>query len=108
MALIENPVSEPIVFPDWGAFKLAMLSDAAYQRVSGSAAEIWRTRAETFFAIQGEELGEVVQLWGAMLTSCPEEQRPTQAEAARWAEIAEGAEMPITFDEKGFLKPHET
>ena len=101
----DNAVSEPISFPEWGDFKVGMLRNAAYMRVSRAADEFWRTKVETFFSIQGEELGEAQQLWGAMLQSCPEEQRPTSEEAEQWNQIAASTDMPIKFTETGQLVP---
>lgn len=95
----------PIVSSDWSGFKLAMLSHAAYQRVSNVAEnQLAVNRLETFFSIQGEELPLAAQLWKAMISSCPASMQPVAAEAAEWDAIAAENDMPITFDSSGLLQ----
>ena len=87
-----------IALPDWGTFVLEMYSDSAYQRIS-AATQMQQSvsRIETFFAVQGEMWELAAILWQGMITGCPPEQRPTEAEVARWQEIADNANMPISF-----------
>lgn len=87
---------------DWADFKLKMLSNPAYDRVRRSCADALAVgRVETFFAVKGEALALIVQLWGLMLGQCPKEALPTAPEAAQWAKIARDASMPISFADSG-------
>lgn len=87
---------------DWADFKLKMLSNSAYQRVSNACADALAVgRVETFFAVQGDALGLIVQLWGLMLSQCPKEALPTAPESAQWEKIAQDASMPISFADSG-------
>ena len=100
----EEKVIESAAFADWGEFKIAMLSDEAYQRVSQLSDKLTVSRVELFFSVEGEQLGLAVQLWVWMIQAVPEAQRPNASEAGRWKAIARAAHMPITFDEEGLLK----
>lgn len=89
---------EPIKDPNWAQFILQMYSDEAYQRVTAATAMTQSvSRIEAFFAVQGEEWDLAALLWQGMITGVPQAQRPTDAEAAKWQEIADGANMPISF-----------
>lgn len=97
--------AEPAQLPDWGTFKVQMFSDAAYRRVSAACPEpLIISRLETFFAIQGDEYGLAMQLWGGMIQLCPADKRPTAAEATQWEQIASTNDMPIKFTETGQLQ----
>jgi len=98
-------VPQPANSPDWSAFKVAMLSDASYQRVSTVAEnQLSVGRLETFFSIQGGDLAIAVKLWELMISSVPDSMQPVADEAAVWAAIADKNDMPITFDSIGLLK----
>lgn len=97
--------TEPAILEDWGSFKLGMLQNQAYQRVSqASTDKLSVSRIETFFSIQGEELQAAVMLWEAMMKGVEEEVRPSAFEAGQWRAIARATHMPITFNEEGFLE----
>lgn len=99
-----NRVPRPVESPDWGEFKVQMFANTSYQRVSNVAEnQLAVTRLETFFAIQGEEIALLVQLWKMMIESCPASMQPAAKEAAAWAAIADQNGMPISFDSSGLL-----
>lgn len=96
---------EPANTADWGSFKVAMLTDAAYQRASNLSKDpLSVTRLETFFSVQGETLAVAVQLWAAMMKDMPTAGVPTTTNVAKWNAIAQQTHMPITFNEEGFLE----
>ena len=89
---------EPINDPNWEQFILQMFSDEAYQRVTTATTMAQSvSRIESFFAVQGEAWDLAALLWQGMITGCPKEQRPTDAEADKWQQIADAANMPISF-----------
>ncbi|MEM9150666.1 MAG: hypothetical protein AAGB19_09460 [Cyanobacteria bacterium P01_F01_bin.3] len=97
--------TEPATIQDWGGFKLGMLSNQAYQRISqASADQLSVSRLETFFSVQGEQMQVAVMLWGAMIQSCPEAVRPSALEVGQWRAISRATNMPIEFDDNGLLK----
>lgn len=97
-------VPRPAISSNWGDFQLAMLSNAAYQRVSTVAEnQLVVNRLERFFAVQGEALEIAMQLWEAMISSCPPSMQPVASEAAEWSAIAADNDMPIAFDSSGLL-----
>lgn len=109
MPRIENPISEPVYFPDWGQFKVAMFATPSYQRISGACPEkLIISRIESFFVAEGTEFSIAVQLWGAMLQLCPDNLKPTAAEVAQWNQIAASTEMPLKFTDTGQLTVKET
>ncbi|MEO1444792.1 MAG: hypothetical protein AAFV46_00890 [Cyanobacteria bacterium J06635_11] len=108
MPRVQNPQPEPIRQPDWGDFKLAMLGNGAYQKLSEStSSKLAVTRLETLFATQVDNWAVAQQLWQLMIGGCPEQSRPTAFEVAQWNAIAAGTQMPITFDDKGLFVPDE-
>ena len=106
MPLVPNPQSEPVTFPNWGDFKLAMHTNEAYQRCSTSSANrLTVNRLESLFTSQIENWEVAAQLWNHMLEGCPSEVLPTAEEAAAWTQIASTNNMPIQFTETGQLTP---
>lgn len=106
MPLITNAEPEPIEIPSWNDFQLAMLTNSAYQRVSDrSANTLAVNRLETFFAQQAENWPIAAMLWSQMLSGCIDEVMPTPEEIGIWDAIAQATNMPITFDENGYLQP---
>ncbi|MEL7143300.1 MAG: hypothetical protein AAGL08_13880 [Cyanobacteria bacterium J06573_11] len=108
MPLVTNPEPEPIKLPNFGDFQLAMLGNATYQRVSDrSANKLAVTRIETFFAQAADTWPAAAMLWRQMVDSCIDEVKPSAAEIEAWSAIAQATNMPIIFDEKGYLQPIE-
>ncbi|MEL6553593.1 MAG: hypothetical protein AAFQ63_09060 [Cyanobacteria bacterium J06621_11] len=102
----ENATPEDISLIAWGDFKVAMLSDLAYQRVSeATAAQRAVSRIETYFAAEVENWPVAAMFWGQMVRACPTEQAPTEAEATAWNQIAAAMNMPIEFTSNGYLNP---
>ena len=106
MPSINNPEPEAFDLPEWGDFKLAMLSDTAYQRVSSQTSEQRSvSRTEMLFTSENENWPLAALLWGQMIGGCPEDLRPTAEESARWTQIAASTNMPIKFIDTGQLMP---
>ena len=99
----KKAIVESAEVADWGTFKIAMLSDEAYQRVSQLSDKLTVGRVETFFSIEGEEIEIAVHLWKLMIQAVPEAQRPVSTEVERWKAITRATHMPITFDDHGLL-----
>lgn len=104
MPLVIDPQPEDIKRLDWEGFVLAMFSDPAYQRIaSATQMQDSRTRIEIFFAVKGSSWELVALLWQGMITAVPQQQRPTEEEAARWQAITDATNMPISFKD-GMLR----
>lgn len=100
--------ARPAVITDWGDFQLAMLRDEAYQRVvSATAAQRAVSRIETAFSSEVDDWNVVSLIWRQMLMGCEVAVMPTAEEIAMWRAIAFATNMPITFDEKGYLLEKE-
>lgn len=105
MPLVENPQPIREMDIDWGAYRIAMLQDSAYQRVTALTTDQRSVgRIETFFAIEAEQWPIAIALWEQMITGCPDEAMPTAAEAVQWENIASTNAMPISFDESGAMR----
>lgn len=90
---------------EWGDFKLAMLQDAAYQRVCDRTSNQRAvSRIESYFTAEIENWPIAAMLWAQMIHGCIEEIWPSVAEVEAWRVIAEDCSMPIEFDEYGFLQ----
>lgn len=105
MPLDLNPKSQPVALLRWGAFRTGMLSNAAYQRVSG-ATSMQRavSRLESYFATEAENWPVAFMFWQQMLMGCAVEARPTAAEVAGWNQIAQQTNMPISFNAEGYME----
>lgn len=106
MPRIERAEPQPVVLPSWGDFKLAMLRDEAYQRiVSATAAQRAVSRVESLFTAELDNWDVCSLLWRQMLMGCDPSVMPTSIEVATWRAIAFATNMPINFDEQGYLEP---
>lgn len=91
--------------PEWGEFQLAMLNDAAYQRVSSATtSDRAVSRLELFFATQVENWPVAEMLWQLMIGGLPQLSLPQAEDIASWRAISVQTNMPITFDDNGLLK----
>lgn len=106
MPLVENAEPEDIRLPDWGGFKVQMMSDAAYQRVADrSKNRLAVNRLESLFTSQIENWDIACLLWGQMVAACIDELRPTAAEVDKWRAISNRTNMPIEFNDSGYPSP---
>ena len=106
MPLVTDAQPEEIRLPDWGVFKLGMLSNAAYLRIAeATAAQRAVSRVEAFFASDQDNWPVAAMLWQQMLSGCDAEHLPTPAEVEGWRQIAAAANMPIQFSNLGYLAP---
>lgn len=100
-----DPKSVPASLPDWGAFRLAMLMNKAYQRVSvASTDQRAVSRIETYFSTETENWPIAALLWQQMMTGCPVESKPKTQEVAAWTAIAKQTNMPFSFSDSGDLQ----
>lgn len=108
MPVASDQTPEVVQLTDWGSFELAMLQDAAYQRVADRTANQRAvSRIELYFSTAMENWPVAAMLWHQMLSGCIPELAPTAEEAAAWSAIAQATNMPIFFNEQGYLKPIE-
>lgn len=106
MPLVDSATPEDIVLPDWGGFKLAMLSNAAYQRVTDrSKNQRAVSRLESQFTAELDNWPVAAMLWQQMIAACVDEVQPTPAEVDEWRAIASNTNMPIEFNKAGYLLP---
>lgn len=99
---------EDLKDPDWGAFQLAMMMNAGYQKIShATSSQVERSRFETYCATHVENWPVAAQLWKLMIGGLSEMSQPTKEDIAAWNAIVQQTNMPITFDENGLLKPTE-
>ena len=95
---------EPIALLEWGQFKLAMLSNAAYVRVAERTTNQRSvSRIENYFTAEIENWPVAAMLWEQMIAGCIEGIGPTPEEAAGWTAIAQASNMPIEFTSDGYL-----
>lgn len=105
MPLFSNPESTPDRPIEWGVFRMAMLSNAAYQRVSG-ATSVQRSvsRLESYFATEAENWAVARMFWQQMIAGCPQAALPSAEEVATWNQIATQANMPLGFNANGQME----
>lgn len=102
MPLDPNPKSMPVALPNWGTFRVAMLTNQAYARViAASANQRAVSRVESYFATEVENWPIAASLWQQMMTGCPIESKPKPEEAAGWTAIAQQTSMPFSFSASG-------
>ncbi len=104
MPLDPNPISQPVSLPNWSLFKVEMFLNPAYRRVTGAVTNpLTISRIEMFFGILGKDYQLIIEMWRLMLLECPDESKPSAAEASEWANIANDCFMPLSFDAEGLL-----
>jgi hypothetical protein len=102
---LEDPKSQPVAMPQWGAFKLAMLQNQAYGRVSAATSQQRAvSRIETYFSTEVENWPVASMFWQQMLTTCPLDKKPSAEEANVWTVIAWRTNMPIKFNAEGYME----
>jgi hypothetical protein len=105
MPLDPNPQSQAVKLPEWGAFKLEMLGNQAYQRLSSkSLAQRAVSRLESLFSIESENFVMASAFWQQIMRECPREFLPGADEAKTWKEIAQRTNMPISFNDEGYME----
>jgi len=106
MPLVENGQPEEIKLPNWGDFRLSMMGDATYQRVSDrSKNRLAVNRLESMFTAQIENWQVACFLWGQMVSACLEEIRPNEVEVEEWTAITKDTNIPIEFNSLGYPSP---
>ncbi len=108
MPLDPDPKAQPVHLPQWGAFRVAMLSNQAYQRVAGATTQQRAvSRIESYFAVEVENWPIARLFWQQMIAACPEASRPSAEELVGWREIAKQSNMPIGFNSLGQMESLE-
>lgn len=103
----EIPVPEPQApDPDWGSFRVAMLSNAAYRRITllasaTPAGSLSVQRVENIMAMDSPNLSVLAVMWEQVLAQIPVINKPTSAEVSQWNTIAAAHRMPFTFGGDG-------
>lgn len=98
--------------PDMLNFRMAMLSDPGYLRVTGLSAGTLPgmlnvTRLESALTFDVPYWVVVQAFWWQIVASLPEASRPTAAEIANWNDICNQWRVPIGFSSDGFLTLRE-
>jgi len=92
--------------PSWGAFRMGMIADMGYLRYATaaiSASPVFFQQLQIAIAMADPFIPAIVQLWGIVLSSVAEEDRPTESEIESWNAIAADANLTIRFDNQGLL-----
>ena len=106
MPLVTDAQPEDIVLPDWGEFKLAMLQNGAYQRVTDrSKNQRAVSRLESQFTAELDNWQVAAMLWQQMIAATLPEEQPLPDEVEQWRAIAQQTNMPIAFNDGGYLVP---
>jgi hypothetical protein len=94
--------------PDWTAFRLAFLSNPAYQRSTLAVAATTSgglvvQRLENVVMTPEPSIAVVIMLWSNMIAKLPKEKAITPEEVEQWRAIAKSTNVPFTFKEKGVI-----
>jgi hypothetical protein len=95
--------------PDWSAFRLALLSNPAYQRSTLAISAITAgmllvQRLENAAAMNEPPVDVIVMLWNSMIKKLPKTQPIAPEEVEQWRAIAQSAHVPLEFIEGGYLQ----
>jgi hypothetical protein len=99
---------QPPALPDWGSFRLALLSNPAYQRstlaVSGKTQGILLVqRLENAAAMAEPPIAVIVMLWNGVINSLPKEMPIATEEVKEWQAIATATNVPLSFTDNGSM-----
>lgn len=99
---------QPPALPNWGNFRLALLSNPAYQRstlaVSSKTQGILLIqRLENATAMPEPPIAVIVMLWNGMVSSLPKELPIAEDEVEQWRAIALATNVPLSFADNGLL-----
>jgi hypothetical protein len=98
--MLPNTVSSvPTNLPDYLSFRMAMLRDSGYDRVTLASNVLRVTRLETAVAQNPPELPVVAAMWEAIIQELTE--KPKAAEIESWNTIASDNNVPLKFDKDG-------
>lgn len=95
--------------PDYLSFRIGMLSDTGYNRISAVACssasgQLASQRIEIEFRAADVYLAILPQLWKTLIDILPIVSKPTSAEIQQWNTLASSTHMAFTFDASGYLK----
>lgn len=97
-------LAEPIILPpDWAGFRLNMIQDGAYQRVTAAASatttgNLAVQRLEISISVTDPQPNVIAVLWAVFMNEVPEADRPNADEVYQWSVIAANNNMPFRFD----------
>lgn len=97
--LLSAGVGTNASIPDYLSFRMAMLQDAGYDRITIASNVLRVTRLETAVAQNPPELPVVVMMWGVIIEELTE--KPKAAEIKAWNAIASSCNVPIKFGKDG-------
>lgn len=95
--------SQGEIVPDLGAFRIAMLSDNAYNRIASIVPAHIIASLAAAIVVSPIHYPSLIQVWNLIITSLPPEMRPTEAEIGIWQGYASTAQIPISFTSAGLL-----
>jgi hypothetical protein len=85
--------------PDYLAFRMGMLRDPGYDRITLASNVLRVTRMETAVTQNPPELPIVAAMWGMLIDELSE--KPKAAEVKAWNVIAHACNVPIKFGKDG-------
>jgi hypothetical protein len=97
--ILPPPPPEPLPQPDYLGFRVGMLRDAGYDRVTLASNVLRVTRMETAVSQNPPELPIVAAMWGVLIDELSD--KPTAAEIKSWNAIASSTNVPLTFGKNG-------
>jgi Skp family chaperone for outer membrane proteins len=91
---------------NWSQFRLAMMNDAAYDRVEeflSDSKEGTRLliKLTTVVSMENPNIAVLKTVWNAAISQLPTEIAPTTEEISGWNTIAASAKIPFQFDANG-------
>lgn len=90
---------DPPIFPNYLEFRVAMLQNPAYDRVTLASNILRVTRMETAISQNPPELSIVATMWGVLIDELAV--KPTTVEVKGWNAIAKATNVPLTFGKDG-------
>lgn len=99
----------PAPTPDWSAFRVAMLKNSGYQRITLAAnldnnGRLAVTRVETAMAMDSPNLQVIEALWEMVITALPPLSKPTATEIGQLNALTTANYIPFTFKSDGKIQ----
>lgn len=94
-----EPLEDNTPAPKYLEFRVGMLRDPAYDRITLASNVLRVTRLETAVSQNPPELPIVMAMWGVLIDELTE--KPTAADVKRWNAIASSNHIPVKFDKSG-------
>ena len=95
--------------PDWSGFRVAMLKNSGYQRITLAAnldnnGRLAVTRVETAMSMDSPNLQVIEVLWEMVITALPPLSKPTATEIGQLNALATANSIPFSFKADGKIQ----